>query len=185
MKLHMSRRSVYVGTIVAMVAMIGGFATAAAITGFSSNSVSGANSGTVLAPGNTIYNGGFSVALVASTAPSGGCQNSQSIAGTGNPETDNVYISGAAGSSCPAGTSEWYEEFAFVQVTGSLSNDKDTLTFVTTINGNSPATVTSAFTLTLSGTCATENLNVFVDTGVAATATPIGFNSVVVTASGS
>jgi hypothetical protein len=175
-----SRRGVYVATIVAMVTLVAGFAVAALYNGFGTTTVNGQNAGIVTAPTDTMYHAGFSVTLLASTAASGTCQSGP-IAGSGptsGVETDNIYIAGAA-NSCPSGTSEWYEAFSFGSIVHSGAAT-DTFTFATTTGSG---TVTSIFTLTLSGTETSEVLTVFVDDGPSASM-PIAIDSVSVAASG-
>jgi hypothetical protein len=179
MRLKMSRRGVYVATIVACLAMVGGFAVAALYNGFTSTAVTNTNVGTVGSSlGNTIYQAGFTVTLAASSAAPAGCQ-SGNIAGSApvsGVETDLVYVAGAA-ASCPT-TSEWYEEINFSSVSDTLSS-KDTFTFAT--NGGGSAT--SSFTLTLHGTETSELLTVFVDDGPAST-TPVAITSLTVAVTG-
>lgn len=181
MRLKLSRKGVYAATIVACVAMVAGFAVAALYNGFTTTTVTGTNVGTVgSSTGNTIYQAGFTVTLVASSAAGGGCQ-SGSIAGStpagSGVETDLIYVSGAA-ASCPT-TSEWYEEVNFSSVSVTTAA-KDTFTFAT----NGGASDTASFTLTLHGGETSELLTVFVDDGPAST-TPISISSLTVVVTGS
>ena len=186
MKLKLSRRGIYVGTIVAMLAMIGGFALASLAGGFTHSTVTGQNFGSVSGTANTIYSGGFTVTLLASSAGTG-CQSGAITGSTtivAGVETDNVFVEGAANSCSASG--EWYEEFSFVPASTAACGGAscvDTLSFATTTGGT---TTSTAFTLTTTAAATTEDLNVFVDDGpTAGGALPISITSVSVVASGS
>lgn len=184
MKLKLRRRGVYVGTIVAMVAMIGGFALAALAGTFTHQIITGQNVGSVSSTSNTIYSAGFTVTLSAATAPTAGCQTGSVAGSSGVAEADNIYVEGAA-NSCPA-ASEWYEEFSFGTVSAASCTPScvDTFTFATTIPG--PTTYSTSFTLTLNAAATSETLVVFVDDGTtAAGALPMPISSISVVASGS
>jgi hypothetical protein len=181
MRFKMRRKSVYVATIVAILAMVGGFAVATLFNGFGTSTVTNTNAGTVgSSVGDTIYHNGFSVTLASSSAAGGACQ-SGSIAGSapvGGVETDHIFVAGAA-ANCPSGTSEWYEEFSFSSVSVATAA-VDTFTYATS-GGTS---TTTSFTLTLSGTETSESLTVFVDDGPTST-TPVAITSLTVVVTGS
>jgi hypothetical protein len=179
MRLKLRRRSVYVATVVACLAMVGGFAVAALYNGFTTTTITNTNVGTVgSSVGDTIYHAGFSVSLIASTKGTAGCQ-SGAVAGSapsGGVETDTIYVSGAA-NTCPA-ASEWYEEFSFTSVSIATAA-VDTFTFAT----NGGVSATTSFTLTLAGSETSESLIVLVDDGPAST-TPVSITGITVVASG-
>ena len=151
MKLKLRRRSIYVGTIVALVAMIGGFALAAGAFGgtFTSN---GYNSGSAVS-GDTIYSaGGVSVSYAPEATT--GC--------SANPTTTavaatNVYVGGT----CVTG--DWYAAFTF---TATIVAGTGTDNFAVSEAGSNPAAGSIHVSVTYVGT---ETLTVYLDLG---TATP-------------
>lgn len=173
MVLKLSRRGVYGATIVAILAMVGGFALAtfpAAFTGFG-GATSNQNSGTFTG-GNTIWSGGASVALVQAAAPSA-CD---SVAYVSTVAT--VYLDGSSTCASAAGT-QWYEEFTFTAV--EANGDVDT--FVWYVVGG-PTTAGQQFVVDGSATyTGSATLNVYFDMGPN-TANPGGLTSISATVSG-
>ena len=108
MELKLRRRSVYVGTIVALIAMIAGFALAVIPGGFTHTTVGNQNSGVVTTSGNTQYSGGFTVNL-ATVVAGAGCATTGTVTGGA---TTNVNVLLYTGSTCPA-ANEWYEVVSF------------------------------------------------------------------------
>ena len=174
MALRLRRRSVYVATIVAILAMVGGFALASIPNGFTSSSTGNQNSGTVVSAGNTQYSGGFTVTLVTLTPQSGGCGTSGTVTGGG---TTNVNVLLYTGSTCPQ-TNEWYEEVSF-----SLASVATGVThfYIDTVDSSGPG---SSGLITITDTAATgaATLNFYLDYGSSGAAmTSISSISIAVT----
>jgi hypothetical protein len=158
----MKRRTVYVATVAAVLAMVGGFAMASLISTISSGGQNGYN---VQAPGNTMYGGGSqSTNLVFTTAP--GCTSS---GGSVNPSsgtlTADVYVSGPA--SCQTSTADWFEEISFTSIAVPSATPSDVFTI--TVGANSPVTVTVTYSGLTSGTSIVTT-NVFYELGMSGTA---------------
>jgi hypothetical protein len=163
MKLKLSRKSVYVATIVAMFAMLGGLAlagTLGGITGTSSNQ----NAGIINPSGtSTIFAGAVSVNLVQSSTVAGcgsGASWGTTISGLQTPLS--VYAEGT--NVCTNGESDWFElvQWTGVAVTGTAS---DTF-YITTSGGTTPNTV--SFVVSSSGASGTGALDVYLDCGTTA-----------------
>ena len=164
----MKRRTVYVATIVAVLAMVGGFAMATLITTVTSGGQNGYN---VQAPGTTMYNGGSqSTTLVFITAPSctasGGSVNPSSGA-----TTADVYVTGEVG--CQATTADWFEEISFTSTAVPSASPSDV--FAITVGANAPISVTVAYTgLTMGTSIVTTNVYYELGTSGTAEASDIG-----------
>jgi hypothetical protein len=178
MKLKLRRRSVYIATIVAILAMAGGFALATFPNGITlGGASSGQNSGTFSA-GNTIWEAaGASVALVQADSPATSC--ALSVTGT----VASVYLNGAA-TCATGGTSEWYEEFQLAAT--EAVGDSDTFNWY--VVGGVPAAADQSFTLGaqygVSGPTAVT-LVVYIDMGPASTTPVATVSSISVTIAGS
>ncbi len=117
MGIRLRRRSVYLATIVAILAMTAGFAIAAfpnAFTLFGGTS-SHQNEGTFTA-GNTIWSGGASVALIQMASP-GSCYTLSSSA---NAAT--IFIDGSA-TCVTGGAHQWYEDFTLTATEAAGDSD--------------------------------------------------------------
>lgn len=155
MALKMRRRSVYVGTIIAMLAMIGGLAMASYI---STVTTGGQNGYSVTSATGTSYASGTpTVNLVWTTASA--CTSSGSVS-PGGP-TANVYVSGQA--TCQTSNPDWFEEISFP---GAALVADPVDQFAVTVGTNSPVT----FTVTLTAThLEAITTNVFYEVGTSAT----------------
>lgn len=172
MKLNLRRRSVYIGTIVALVAMIAGFALASVGGITFAPGTGNQNSGTI-SPGNTIYATTVAtLTLVPTDGLTAGCLSTIAYVGT----TANIPVVGVTGSTCPA-TGEQYDELTFTGVSVPASALD---TFWISVNG---AAANPAFTVTGSGSAITGGtLNIFIDAGPTSAAP--GITSITVTVSG-
>jgi hypothetical protein len=174
MKLKLRRRSVYIGTIVAMVAMVGGFALAGATsliigapsTGYGTGSGSVVNSG-------TIYTTNVATAYSDTSGASGTCSSATPAAFTATPQT-LYYGSGQTGS----GTCGAADEFLVLTLTTSSLTASTTYTddFAIAVSpGGSAIDFTVVWDLTLGPQAAT--LHVALDIGTAtATSVTISVN---------
>ena len=176
MRLQLKRRSVYIATIVAILAMAGGFALATfpgVFSGFG-GATSNQNSGTY-SGGNTIWSAGATVALVQGAAPPA-C-DTVAYAGTAAA----VYLDGSQ--TCANGvtqaSTQWYEEFNFTatEVSGYVDH------FAWYVVGG-PTTVGQLFNIAgSSGYSGTVTLNVYFDMGPAS-ANPLTLTSISATVTG-
>jgi hypothetical protein len=176
MKLRLSRRSVYVGTVVAMIAMVGGLAVAA-ISGVAFTSGTGNQNFGSITSASTIYgssNGASATLNLVSgdSTSSGACATTSAYSGT----VANIAVAGAD-ASCPV-NNEWYDLLTFTGVTvGSAVSD----TFYIAVNGGTSG---AGFTITSSGSITgTATLNIYIDDGPTSAAPLI--NSITVTVNGS
>jgi hypothetical protein len=175
MKLKLRRRSVYVATIVAILAMAGGFALATFPGAFSvfGGTSSNQNSGTFNG-GNTIWSSGAAVSLVQAAAPTA-CDT---VAYTGAAAT--AFLDGSATcASAVGGGTQWYEDFHFTaaEVNGYADN------FAWYVVGG-PTTAGQLFTVSGSATYAgAVTLDVYVEMGPAS-ANPLTLTSISATVSG-
>jgi hypothetical protein len=163
MRLKLRRRSVYIGTIAAILATVAGVAVAGAALIFSGSTGFNTGSQTV---GDTIYSGTIAATMSVQTAVpnSGSCSaGSHSATGTG---TDTEYVSdtGAACSGSGAG-GELYDELV-LSATGLTSSHTytDSISIATT-PASAGGTVILTFSTTPTGT--TETLTIWVDLGAA------------------
>jgi hypothetical protein len=163
MKLKLSRRSVYAGTVVALIAMVAGFALAAVPGGFTTHSVGNQNAGIVTTSGNTQYSGGFTVNLV-TFAAAAGCATTGTATGGA---TTNVNVLLYTGSTCPQ-TSEWYEEVSFPLTTVTAGTTLFYINSVDTSGSGSSGTITITDVV---GTGA-ATLNFYLDFGPTSAAMP-------------
>jgi hypothetical protein len=154
MGLKLRRKSVYVGTIVAILVAVTGFALAAFITTVTTG---GQNGYSVTSASGTSYASGTqSVNLVWTTAPN--CDTVTVAAADAS-----VYISGQA--SCQTATPDWFEELTFTG-TALVANPSDN--FAVTVGTNAPVLFTVPLATTLGHAISTE---VFYEVGTSATAT--------------
>jgi hypothetical protein len=175
MRLKLRRKSVYVATIVAILAMAGGFALAAfpgtftVFGGASSNQNSG-----VFGGGPTIWSGGAAVSLIQATAATA-CDT---VAYTTTAAT--VFLDGSALCTGQAGT-QWYEDFHFTAT--EAGTDSDNFAFYVTGGANGAE---QAFTVTASGTyTGAVTLDVYVEMGPASTSPVAITGTISATVSGS
>lgn len=165
MALKLRRRSVYVGTIMAILATIGGFALAGTALTFSGSTGFNTGSQTV---GNTIYSGTAitaSMTVQTSVPGSGSCTaGSQTPAQGAGTDTVDISDTGAACSAAGAG-GELYDQLV-LHASGltALQLYKDTISIATT-PASAGATVTITFSTAPVGT--TETLTIWLDLGAA------------------
>lgn len=174
MKLKLRRKSVYVGTIVALLAMVGGLAVAA-VSGIVFTTGTGNQNFGSIATGNTIYaQSGVTatLALVSGDGLASGCSTSASY-------TSNVANIAVAGidSTCLA-TGTWYDELSFSPIAVGTSGASDI--FFIAINGGTSG---APFTISASGAVASGILNIYIDDGPTSAAP--GITSIDVTVTGS
>jgi hypothetical protein len=171
MGLKLRRRAVYFGTIVALVAMVGGLAVAA-ISGIVFTTGTGNQNFGSITSGNTIYAAAtVTLTLVSGDGLGSGCSTSTSY----SANAASIAVVGT-GSACPA-TGEWYDELTFSGV-GSSGAVSDT--FFVAVNGGNAG---GAFVVTSSGTISSATLSIFVDDGPTTGAPAITSLSVTVTGS--
>ena len=165
MKLKLRRRSVYIGTIAAILVAVAGFAIAGAALTFIGST--GFNTGTQTI-GDTIYAGsvGGTMSVQTIVPGSGSCGAGPHYTDTTGTGTDTVDVSdtGAVCSAAGAG-GELYDELVF-SASGLTSGDHytDTFSFATT-PASAGGTIILTFTTTPAAT--TETLTVWVDLGAA------------------
>ena len=167
------RRTVYAGTIVAMLALAGGFALASTFV-FNSTASQGQNGYSIQ---TAATNWTFSSAT-ASVNPNSACSTSGSITITTpgvSPSATSVSIPGASGGTCA--TTHFAEEYAF-SGTISAASTSDLYTVISVIaTGSNTCTsgaVSEANTITIttsggSATSTTVTLDLWVDYGPATT----------------
>jgi hypothetical protein len=184
MKLKLSRRGVYVATIVAMFAMIGGFALATGLFGgFGSTNVNG-NQGTV-SVGNTIYSPGISTSDYTSGAGGAlGVCTGPASSGVATV-TVTAWVQGGPGA-CTT-TADYVLQLTFTSGTLASSHTY-TDDFVVSAEFGSATTYTTssasiACTLGASGTVCQAIINI--DTGVPTTDAQPTVNAVDITVTGS
>lgn len=180
MRLKIRRKSVYVATIVAMFAMVGGFALAATIGGITGTS-SNQNAGLITPSGtSTIFAGSVSVNLVQSNAGTNcGSGASWGTSGGGLISPLSVYVTGT--NTCTNSESDWFElvQWTGVAVTATAS---DTF-FITTSGGTQPNTV--SFVVSSGGATGTGVLDVYLDCGTTAGgALPTAYTSISIAVNG-
>lgn len=136
MGLKVSRRVVYAGTIVAMVAMIGGLALAA--SGFGTISTTGAGqNGYTGATAGTVWAGAVSLQGVGGLAAQTPCVSSGTGStitnGAGTGATDTLYYYGTGAGACAQ--NDFYEEFIFSPATPVTGTSTDTFTLYSDVSG--------------------------------------------------
>ncbi len=136
MTLKISRRVVYTGTIVAMVALIGGLALAAApfgnisTTGANQNGYTGATAGTVWA-GSVSLQGVSGLAAQSPCVASGMGSTIPNTGGTG--ATVTLYYNGTGAGACAQ--NNFYEEFIFTPTVAVVGTATDTFTLYSDVSG--------------------------------------------------
>jgi hypothetical protein len=156
MGLKMRRRSVYVGTIVAMLAMVGGLALASFV---STVTTGGQNGYSVTSATGTSYATGTpTVNLVWTTATA--CTASGTVSSAG--PTASAFVAGPV--ACQTATPDWFEELTFPG-TALVANPVDN--FAVTVGTNAPVVFSVSLTTTATHAITT---NVFYEVGTSATA---------------
>ncbi|MFZ0830127.1 MAG: hypothetical protein WCB18_08040 [Thermoplasmata archaeon] len=173
MGFKLRRRSVYIGTIVALLAMVAGLAVAA-VSGIVFTTGTGNQNFGSITTGNTIYSSASTVtlSLVSGDGLTNGCLLTTTYAGS----AANIPVVGT-GTTCLA-SNEWYDQLTFtgVNVPASASD-----TFWIGVNG---AAAGAGFTVIGSGTAIVGGtLNIYIDDGPTSGAPAI--TSVDVTVTGS
>ncbi|MCI4330156.1 MAG: hypothetical protein L3K01_03150 [Thermoplasmata archaeon] len=157
MGLNLRRRSVYAGTIVAMMALIAGLAMASFV---STVTTGGQNAYSVTSAIGTSYATGVpSVNLVWTTASA--CTTTGTVSSAG--PTANAFIAGQV--ACQTATPDWFEELSFPG-TALFVNPIDA--FAVTVGPNAPVLFSVQLTTT-SGHAITTN--VFYEVGSSASST--------------
>jgi len=155
MALKLRRRSVYVATIVAMLAMVGGLAMASFITTVTTG---GQNGYSVTSATGTSYASGTPTVNLVWTTATGTCGTPTVAANDAN-----VYISGQA--ACQTATPDWFEELSFPG-TSLVANPVDN--FAVTVGTNAPVLFTVSLITTSAHAITTD---VFYEVGTAAATT--------------
>jgi hypothetical protein len=165
MRKSIPRKTIYAATIVAIFAMVGGFAVASFVNSITVTST-GQNLGTVVG-GNTVWGGGsVSVSLQQATSTAACDLSPVAVAAT------SVYLIG--GAACAAsGSTEWYEVFTFPTVASYPATGSDTFYFY--VVGGAAGSAQQSFTISGGGTAVTNMvLTVYLDMGPStANPTPI------------
>jgi|HubBroStandDraft_4_1064222.scaffolds.fasta_scaffold96365_2 hypothetical protein len=157
MGLKLRRRSVYLGTIVAMLAVVGGLATASFVSTITTGGQNGYS--VTSATGTSYATGTPTVNLVWTTATA--CTASGNVPSAG--PTAAVYVTGQV--ACQTATPDWFEEITFPG-TALVANPVDN--FAVTVGANAP--VLFSVSLTTTATHAITS-SVFYEVGTSATAT--------------
>lgn len=183
MGMAMRRRTIYAATIVAILAMTGGFVLAAGVGGWTVTNSGGANSGSTSVSG-TIYAGAVTSTIYAATAaPGSGCAASGPYSGSDASGAGAVDVS-ITGLACAGSASvpEVYDTLVFTS--SALTAGKvyaDTFTISPTAPSASAQVLTWTVDLSVSGT---ETLTVYVDMGTVAGFSSSGLSTLVVVAVG-
>jgi hypothetical protein len=157
MGLKLRRRSVYAGTIVAMMALIAGLAMASFV---STVTTGGQNAYSVTSATGTSYATGVpSVNLVWTTAAA--CTTTGTVSSIG--PTVNAFIAGQV--ACQTATPDWFEELSFPG-TAIVANPIDA--FAVTVGVNAPVLFSVSLTTTATHAITT---NVFYEVGSSAAST--------------
>lgn len=157
MRLKLRRRSVYIATIVTMLATVAGLAIGAYI---STIATGGQNGYSVTSAAGTSYATGTPTTnLVWTTAPA--CTASGTVSPASN--VADVYVAGEV--ACQTATADWFEEISFPG-TALVANPADN--FAVTVGANSP--ITFAVDLTTTSGHAIQT-NIYYEVGTSATAT--------------
>ncbi len=173
MGVKLQRRSVYIGTVIVLIAAVAGFAVAA-VSGIVITTTSGNQNYGTVNPGNTIYATGGSVSATLALAMSdssatGTCLSTDAYTSA----TLSVVVAGAA-SACTA-TGEWYDVLTFTGVSVSAGASD---TFYIAVNGGAAQTGIVISSPTTAYTPAT--LSLYIDDGPTTGAPLITSLSVVV-----
>ena len=169
------RRTVYIGTVVAMLAMVGGFVLAAAVTVTSIPST------------QNIYQGTQTSTTDFPSSPT------LAVSQSGNPTAAVAAVTGStaagatltlamcANSGCTFGATDFDEKFTFTSITTVSSSAANTFT-VTTIWGSTPTTTQTALTYSSTVThTGADTVVIYIDYGATAPSGGIGTIQVVVT----
>ncbi len=163
MGLKLSRRSVYVGTVVALVAVLAGFATAAAVSGLPFSGVSANQNYGTISTGNTIYAASgvtVSFALVDGQSVSSTCLTTAAY----SSNAADIVVNASVGGTTCSETNTWYDVLTFSGVaytypgSGSGATDK----FWIALNGT-PAG--SPFTITAGASVSAGVLTIYIADG--------------------
>lgn len=156
MGIKLRRKSVYIGTIVAMLAMVGGLAMATFVTDLTTGGQNGYS--VTSATGTSYASGTPTVNLVWTTAAA--CTATGTVASAG--PTQAVYVTGQV--ACQTATPDWFEEISFPG-TALVANPVDS--FAVTVATNAPITFSVSLTTTATHAITTS---VFYEVGASATA---------------
>ena len=157
------RRTVYLATIVAALALVSGFAMATLVNTITSGNQNGYN---VTAPGDTIYAGGSHVTnLPYQTASACTLIGGSTVSPASGTTTADVYISGEV--TCQAATPDWFEEVTFNSTVVPVTGPSDV--FSITVGSNTPISVTVTFSGLTVGTSIVST-SIFYELGPSGTA---------------
>jgi hypothetical protein len=177
------RHTVYVVTVLSMVALAAGFVLAASIGGITPT-VTHQNAGQVTtAPGNTVYSGSPTINLVQSTGSNCNPATSSPVLYSGTPLVANVYVSGTA--ACTTNANDWFEviNWSTVSLVGG-STTTDTF-FVSTTGGTLPYSESFVVSYTNGGGTVTGTLNLYLDAGPSSGgALPIAYTDISISVNG-
>lgn len=175
MGLKLRRRSVYIGTIVTLVAMVGGLALAVGISGITFAPGTGNQNFGQISSGNTLYGAGPVVATLNLVSGDGSASGTCGGTAAYSASAATIVVAGAA-SACTA-TGEWYDLLTFtgVSVTATTSD-----TFWVAVNGGLSGT---SFTVTSGTIFNPATLTIYIDDGPTSAAPQI--TSLTVTVNGS
>lgn len=171
-KRGVSRRTVYLATVIAMVGLSAGFVLAASVGGLTA-STSGQNYGSVSAPGNSQFAGSVSVNLAQTTAPASSCD--QAATWTPGSPYAGVFVYGDGTAACQTSTAGWWENVTFVASSAAGSD-----TFFITTSGGAQA---NSISFTEAVTATSGILSVYLYVGPASGA-PTAFTSITIAVSG-
>ena len=157
MGLKLRRRSVYIGTIAVMLAMVGGLALASFVSTITTGGQNGYS--VTSATGTSYATGTPTVNLVWTTATT--CTASGTVSSAG--PTANAFVAGQV--ACQTATPDWFEELTFPG-TALVANPIDN--FAVTVGTNAPVTFSVSLTTTVTHAITT---NVFYEVGTSASST--------------
>jgi hypothetical protein len=157
MGLKVRRRSVYIGTIAVMLAMIGGLALASFVSTITTGGQNGYS--VTSATGTSYATGTPAVNLVWTTATT--CTASGTVSSAG--PTANAFVAGQV--ACQTAVPDWFEELTFPG-TALVANPVDS--FAVTVGTNAPVLFSVSLTTTATHAITT---NVFYEVGASASST--------------
>lgn len=165
------RRSVYVATVVAMLAMAGGFVLATGFTAFTVSNTGGANVGQSANTGTTIYNAATVTSVIsqpASVAPTCTAGPTYTQAAGTASYTYSISVTGLA---CVTSGADVYDTLTFTSAT--LSG-----TFQDTFTVTAGSTTVTLYFTTATLSTSTQTLILEVDLGSATTLSTAGLPAV-------
>lgn len=161
----LSRKTVYIGTAVAVVALVAGFAAAALTAPVAST---GQNGFGVSAPGDTIYgaSGSSQSTSLVWTQATVCSVTGDTVAPASGAVLASVFVSGPA--MCQTGSPDWFEEINFTSAAVTSTGPSDLFTI--TVGSESSISVTVTYSGLTSGTSVVTT-SVLYELGPSASAT--------------